>query len=83
MKGRGLVTKDHNGGPMRITSLVEQSKGQEVWPAIQGDILGCPIDKNTCDEGPRQRRTTKYLRGSYDHHIKYSTALANSLSAFM
>ena len=59
---------------MRITTLAEQSKGPKVWFAIQGNILGDSIDKDTHHEGTKQRGTMKYLRESYCHLIEYFVA---------
>ena len=59
----------------------EHNRGSKVWSAIQGNIPGSSIDKDTYHEGTGRRRTTKYLRESYYHHIECS--VANSLTAFM
>ena len=54
--------------------MAEQSKGPKVWFAIQGNILGDSIDKDTHHEGTRQRETVKYLKESYCHLIEYFAA---------
>ena len=74
MKRWGLVIRVQEGGLRRITTLAEQSKGPKVWFAIQGNILGDSIDKDTHHEGTRQRETVKYLRESYCHLIEYFVA---------
>ena len=74
MKRWGLVIRVQEGGLRRITTLTEQSKCPNVWFAIQGNILGDSIDKDTHHEGIRQRGTVKYLRESYCHLIEYFVA---------
>ena len=81
MKRWGLVLRVQEGGPKRITSLAEQSRGLKVWFAIQGNISEDSIDKDTHYEDTGQRGTVKYVRESYYHHIEYS--VANSLAALM
>ena len=69
------------GGPRRNASSVEQGKGQKVWSAIQSNILGDSIDKDTYPESTRQREAMKYLRESCYHRIEYS--VANSLTTLI
>ena len=38
--------KSPKGGPRRIISLAGQSKCPKLWSVIQGNITGCPIDKD-------------------------------------
>ena len=57
------------GGPRRNASSVEQGKGQKVWSAIQSNILGDSIDKDTYPESTGQREVMKYLRESCYHRI--------------
>ena len=80
-EGMRFGYKSPKGGPRRITSLAGQSRGPKVWSVIQGNITGCPIDKDTRHEGTRQRGTIKYLRENCYHRIEYS--VANSLTALM
>ena len=61
--------------------MTKQSRGQNEWFAIQSNILGDSIDKNTYHESIGQREAMKYLRESYYHHIKCSAA--NFLAALM
>ena len=69
------------GGPRRITSLAEQSRGLKIWFAIQEDVSGDFIDKDTHHEGTGQRGAMKYLRESCYHRIECS--ITNSLTALM
>ena len=50
------------GGPRRNAFLAKQSRGQKVWSAIQSNIPGDPIDKDTHHESTGQMGTMKYLR---------------------
>ena len=59
----------------------EQCRGQKVWSAIQSNILGDSIDKDTYPESTRQREAMKYLRESCYHRIEYS--VANSLTTLI
>ena len=43
---RGLVMMVQEGGPRRNASLIEQSRGQKVWFAIQSNVLRDYIDKD-------------------------------------
>lgn len=76
-----MVIRVQEGGLRRITSLVEQSRRSKVWFAIQGNILGDSIDKDTHHEGTGQRRTMKYLREICCHRIECS--VTNSLAPLM
>ena len=69
------------GGPRRIIYLAEQSRGLKIWFAIQEDVSGDSIDKDTHHEGTGQRGTMKYLRESCYHRIECS--ITNSLTALM
>ena len=76
-----MVIRVQEGGVRRITTLAEQSKGPKVWFAIQGNVLGDSIDKDTRHEGTGQRGSMKYLRENCYHRIEYS--VANFLIALM
>ena len=52
-----------------------------MWSAIQSNVLGDSIDKDTHHESTGQREVMKYLRESYYHCIEYF--IANSLAALM
>ena len=73
-----MVQKD---GPRRNASSAEQNRGQKWWFAIQSNISGYPLDKDTQYGSTGQREAMKYLRKICHHRIKYSTA--NSLAALM
>ena len=81
MKRWSFIIRVQEGGLRRITSLAKQSRGPKVWFAIQGNVLGDSIDKDTRHEGTKQMGTMKYLKESYYHRIEYS--VANSLAALM
>jgi len=66
------------GGPRRDASSAKQGKGQKVQFAIQGDVLGVSIDKDTRHGS---MGAMKYVKESYYHRIKCS--VANSLATFM
>ena len=55
MKKWGLVMRVQEGDPRRNVSLVEQSRGQKVWSAIQNNVLGDSIDKDTHHESTGQK----------------------------
>ena len=59
----------------------EHNRGLNVWSAIQGNIQGSSIDKDTYHEGTEEMRTMKYLKESYYYPIKCS--VTNSLAALM
>ena len=59
----------------------EQSRVLKVWSAIQGNVSGDYIDKDTHHESTRQKGTMKYLRESYYHRIECS--VVNSLAILM
>ena len=80
-EGMRFGYKSPKGGRRRITSLAEQSRGPKLWSVIQGNITGCPTDKDTRHEGTRQRGTMKYLRKSCYHRIECS--IANSLATLI
>ena len=61
--------------------MVEQSRGPKVWSAIQGNVPGDSIDKDTHHESTGQREAVKYLRESYYHRIECS--VTNSLAALI
>ena len=69
------------GGPRRNASSAEQSRGQKMWSAIQSNVLGDSIDKDTHYESIRQMGTIKYLRESCYHHIE--CFVANSLATLI
>ena len=71
MKKWGLVMRVQEGGLRRNASSDEQSRGQKVCSAIQSNVSGDSIDKNTHHKSTRQKGTMKYLRESYHHCIKY------------
>ena len=52
-----------------------------MWSAIQSNVPGDSIDKDTYYRSTRQKGTMKYLRESYYHHIEYS--VTNSLTALI
>ena len=81
MKKWGLVMRVQEGGPRRNAFLAKQSRGQKVWSAIQSNVPGDSIDKDTYYRSTRQKGTMKYLRESYYHHIEYS--VTNSLTALI
>ena len=81
MTGWGLVIRVQEGSLRRNASSAEQSKGSKVWSAIQDNVLGDSINKNTHHEGTGQRGIMKYLRESYYHRIEYS--VTNSLTALI
>ena len=81
MKTWGLVMRVREGGPRRNASSAKQNRCQNVWSAIQRNILGDPIDKNAHHESTEQKEVMKYLRENCYHRIEYSTA--NSLAALM
>jgi len=80
-EGVGLVTRVQEDGSRRNASSTEQSRGPNVWFAIQGNVPGDSINKDIHQEGTGQRGTMKYLRENYYHHIECS--VANSLAALM
>ena len=57
-----MVIRVQESGPRRNTSSAEQSRGPKVWSAIQGNVIGDSIDKNTHHEGTGQKGSVKYLR---------------------
>ena len=69
------------GGLRRNASLAEQSRGQNGWSAIQSNVLGYPIDKDTHYGITGQKEAMKYLKKNCYHRIKCS--VANSLAALM
>ena len=69
------------GCPRRNTLLAKHNKGQDVSLALQGDIPGGPIDKDTYYGCTGRMGARKYLRKSYYHRIECS--VANFLVAFM
>ena len=50
MKRWSSVIRVQEGGPGRITSLAKQSRGSKVWFAIQSNVPGDSIDKDTHHE---------------------------------
>ena len=81
MKKWSLVIRVQEGGPRRNASSTEQSRGQKVWSAIQSNVPGNSIDKDTYHESTGQRETMKYLRESCYHRIE--CFVANSMAALM
>ena len=61
--------------------MVEQSRGPNVWSAIQGNVPGDSINKDTHHNGTRKNGTMKYLRESCYHRIE--CFVASSLAALM
>ena len=57
-----MVIRVQESGPRRNASSAEQSRGLKVWSAIQGNVIGDSIDKNTHHEGTGQKGSVKYLR---------------------
>ena len=78
---KGLVMMIQKSGSRRNAFSVEHSRGQNVWFAIQSNVLEDFIDKDIYHEGTEQKGTMKYLRESYYYRIEYS--VANSLAALM
>ena len=76
-----MTEKNREGGPRRNASSAKQSRGQKVWSAIQSNVSGYFINKNTHHESTRQREAMKYLRENCHHRIKCS--VANFLVALM
>ena len=76
-----MVIRVQEGGPRRNASSAEQSRGLKVWTAIQGNVPGDYIDKDTHYEDTGQMGTMKYLRESCYHYIECS--VTNSLTALM
>ena len=81
MKRWSFVIRVQEGGLRRITSLAEQSRGPKVWFAIQGNVLGDSIDKDTRHKGTGQRGSMKYLRERCYHNVE--CFVANSLTTLM
>ena len=73
-----MVIRVQESGPRRNASSAEQSRGLKVWSAIQGNVIGDSIDKDTHHEGIGQRRTMKYLRESCYRHIRCSVTNSRS-----
>ena len=69
------------GGPRRNAFSAEQSRGQNVWSAIQNNVPRDSIDKDTHHECTRKKEVMKYLKESYYHRIECSAA--NSLAALI
>ena len=59
----------------------EQSRGKKVWSAIESNVPGDSIDKDTHHESTRKKEVMKYLKESCYHRIECSAA--NSLAALM
>ena len=81
MKRWGLVIRVQEGGLRSNASTAEQSRGPKVWSAIQGNVPGDSIDKDTYHESTRQREAMKYLREICYYHIE--CFVANYLAALM
>ena len=81
MKKWGLIIRVQKGGSRRNAFSAEQSRGMKVWSAIQGNVPGDSIDKDTHYESIGQMGTIKYLRESCYHHIECS--IANSLATLI
>ena len=78
---RGLLMRIQESGPRRNASSAKQSRGKKVWSAIQSNVSGDSIDKDTHHESTRQKEAMKYLKESCYHHIESSAA--NSLATLM
>ena len=78
---KGLVMMIQKSGSRRNAFSVEHSRGQNVWFAIQSNVLEDFIDKDIYHESLGQREAMKYLRESYYHCIE--CFVANSLTALM
>ena len=76
-----MVIRVQEGGLRRIATLAKQSRGQKVWFAIQSNILGDSIDKDSHHGNMGQRGAMKYLRENCYYRIECS--VANSLAALM
>ena len=81
MKTWGLVMRAQEGGSRRKVSLAKQNRGQKVWSAIQSNVLGNSIDKDSHHGNMGQRGAMKYLRENCYHRIECS--VTNSLAALM
>ena len=81
MKRKCLVIRVQEGCSRRNSSSAEQSRGKKVWSAIQSNVSGDSIDKDTHHESTGQRKAIKYLRESCYHRIECS--VANSIGALM
>ena len=66
------------GGLRRDASSAKQGRDQKVQFALQGDVLGVSIDKDTRHGS---MGAMKYVKESCYHRIKCS--VANSLAALM
>ena len=51
------------GDPRRNASSVEQSRGQKVWSDIKNNVPDNSTDEDKYQEGTRQRKAMKYLKG--------------------
>ena len=54
MKRWGLVIRVQVGGPRKNASSAKKSRGPKVWSAIQGNVPGDSIDKDTHHESTTQ-----------------------------
>ena len=68
-------------GPRRNASLDEQGRGQKVWSAIQSNIPGNFIDKDTHHESIGQKEAMKYLKKKCYHRIECTAV--NPLAALI
>ena len=78
---RGLLMRIQESGPRRNASSAKQSRGKKVWSAIQSNVSGDSIDKDTHHESTGQKEAMKYLKESCYHRIESSAA--NSLVTLM
>ena len=77
-----LVNEERGFGHKSLKRRFEEhSRGPKVWSAIQSNVPGNSIDKDTYHESTGQRETMKYLRESCYHRIE--CFVANSLAALM
>ena len=76
-----MIEKVGEGGLRRNASSAKQNRGQNVWSAIQSNVLRYPIDKRTPHKSTGQKEVMKYLRKNCHYRIK--CVAANSLAALM
>ena len=76
-----MTVKTRGGGPRRNIPSAKRSKDQNMYPIIQGDVLGKSIDNDMHYERTGVMEARKYLRKSCYHHIECS--ITNSLAVLM
>ena len=76
-----IVTRVMGDSLRRTASLVNQSRGEEDWFSLEGNIPKGSIDKDKHQECIGQRKAKKYLRESCYYCIE--CFVANSLTALI